>query len=422
MKIGKARVPENKEYWLDEGYSTEEAEIMAQRHKGSRAKQNVAYWLNRGYNLELAEKLAEEQKMLKKGTRRAKLIQEKFGGNEESYKTWARENCSLTKENMLKRMTQEEYETLKHKSGMMLIGKRPTDDQYWLDRGFTLEEAKQKRTEHAKTSTPRCVEYWINKGYSEEKAKIEVSKYQDNCSLESFKSRYGEELGEQRYERFVQTQKETSVLSALYWMKQGLTEEEAISKVSEIQTDISKQSPVYVEYWIKRGYDLEEAEELRVRNIQLKFANCLEYWLDKGYTEEESIENVKRVQSERGIRAQLKIGTRTSSLEVIFDKATSRYDKIWCSSVKRDDCNRYFFVDFEFEKCIVEIYGDYWHANPNVYSDDLVVNGLTATQIREWDAKRKEMIERITGKPVFVIWESEFPILEEKINEISAYF
>ena len=62
------------------------------------------------------------------------------------------------------------------------------------------------------------------------------------------------------------------------------------------------------------------------------------------------------------------------------------------------------------KKLIIEIYGDYWHANPSKYKDDEWIEtwkgNLQAKDIREFDRVRKEQLESF-GYSVLEIWGSD---------------
>jgi len=83
-----------------------------------------------------------------------------------------------------------------------------------------------------------------------------------------------------------------------------------------------------------------------------------------------------------------------------------------------------YFVDElnENKKIIVEIYGDYPHANPKKYSQDFVVRlygqSFTAAEKREQDLLRKSKLEE-AGYTVIVVWESDD--VEDKKKEIHNY-
>ena len=70
-----------------------------------------------------------------------------------------------------------------------------------------------------------------------------------------------------------------------------------------------------------------------------------------------------------------------------------------------------FKADFVFGKTVIEVHGDYWHANPLTYTALSTMQQYAV----EKDAVKKEYFESI-GYTVHIIWESE--ILEDidKIN------
>lgn len=72
--------------------------------------------------------------------------------------------------------------------------------------------------------------------------------------------------------------------------------------------------------------------------------------------------------------------------------------------------NKWFFPDIVVNNCglIIEFLGDYWHANPKIYSkDDICAHHHKAKDIWERDANRKEEIENL-GYFVYEVWESDY--------------
>jgi very-short-patch-repair endonuclease len=65
------------------------------------------------------------------------------------------------------------------------------------------------------------------------------------------------------------------------------------------------------------------------------------------------------------------------------------------------------FIDYK-SKRIVELFGDYWHCNPNKYAASYVHphRKLTANEMWEYDANRIQRLESY-GYRVYVIWESD---------------
>lgn len=78
----------------------------------------------------------------------------------------------------------------------------------------------------------------------------------------------------------------------------------------------------------------------------------------------------------------------------------------WISSKNRDLRCSY---DFTYKHKIIEFNGDFWHAHPNLFEADEIIPvlGITATEKRELDEKKKKLAEYY-GYEVLVVWESEY--------------
>lgn len=79
------------------------------------------------------------------------------------------------------------------------------------------------------------------------------------------------------------------------------------------------------------------------------------------------------------------------------------------------------YVDFYIanKNIIIECYGDYWHCNPLVYSEDYYHKNLHMTAKEKWnkDKERAEFLEK-KGMVVIVFWERD---IIKSSNEIEAY-
>ena len=129
-------------------------------------------------------------------------------------------------------------------------------------------------------------------------------------------------------------------------------------------------------------------------------------------------------------KSQEKIGHKTSKLEkeifeflneTNFDFVSSfNSNKQWCiNDLKKS--GRIFFVDFFFKDIdlCVEVFGDYWHVNTELYSDDFYHKHKqkTAKEIRESDYERLSSI-RNKGFDIVVIWEHDWNKEKEKTKSI----
>ena len=79
----------------------------------------------------------------------------------------------------------------------------------------------------------------------------------------------------------------------------------------------------------------------------------------------------------------------------------------------------YYNVDFLNDKTkhIIEIHGDYWHCNPDIYSDDFMhpFFKMTAKERRKLDEQRKSYLESL-GYSVTVVWESDLNTFIETLE------
>lgn len=110
----------------------------------------------------------------------------------------------------------------------------PSMIEYWIKKGFSLEESKLKVFEHQSKMAkkrkysddryPNQIKYWILKGFTEDDAKIKVSEYQNRFSLRICKEKYGEKKGEEifckRQEKWLKSYKKSNfsnISQELFW-------------------------------------------------------------------------------------------------------------------------------------------------------------------------------------------------------------
>lgn len=421
----KKLMPENYLYWMEKGLTESEAKEEANRRKGGRYPGNKNYYLLSKPNIteSEAEELARKWKDEKCSLKKENMIKNKFKGNEEEYLKWKMENCSLSKKNLLKSMTKQEYIYHKRSLGLKLNGKRPTDMQYWVNKGFTEEQAKIKIRENNIKISKRRPEYWMGKGLTLDEAINEVSKYQSRNNLKSFIERYGDTDGLVRYNNWKYGQAINSKRSILYWISNGYNEEEAIEQVSIIQSEYSKLQPKLPKYWIDMGYSKDDAILKSKEFSRLLCKWCIEYWLDMGLTDSEAKTKVSEIQKEnslKGVQSYKHKGrTISSNLENNVQKffINKGFDFIADYIVNDAENKKVYFPDLVFDDFILEVYGDYWHGNLNIYSEDnKIIGDMTVKQKHESDKNRIRRIETITKKPVFIWWEKD--ILEQGLDNI----
>ena len=152
-----------------------------------------------------------------------------------------------------------------------------------------------------------------------------------------------------------------------FWIKRGLTEEESVKKVFEIQSKNSKKftgkrtgkskdvlrkkgyteeeirkvclSMSNIEYWINRGFTKEESK-INVFNHQSNAAKNVdyekrllpsnkEYWINRGFTEKESLDKVRNSQTTFSKDICIKKWGYEKGIELFNDRT-----KKWLNSLK----------------------------------------------------------------------------------------
>lgn len=210
--------------------------------------------------------------------------------------------------------------------------------------------------------------------------------------------------------------------SVSYWMDRGLTEEEAKTKVANLQKmnalksqkrDHRKYSNRCIEYWIDKGMSEIEAEQ-KVSELQAKWSALSPKF--SGHLH--SIESRKAISKTMKKYAK-KVGT--AAMVARFGSAncgTSDAEK-QCIDELEETLGIAFFrnkpilggkyrPDARFGNIIIEYYGDYWHGNPSVFDGTRTLpTGITLNDKRKKDELRIQEIKG-AGYDVYIIWESDW--------------
>lgn len=203
-------------------------------------------------------------------------------------------------------------------------------------------------------SFPSEIKHWIKKGFVEEEAKEKVAEFQKNQSLK----------GNNETTRLMRSQKSTGIKNPM-------------SIVS-----IAK----------REGVDVEHAREM---------TPCFGRRGDKHpmFGKKHTDEALRKIGESINHSGRSKIEHEMSNLLIgLYGGEKNIGVNGWC-------CD---YVNHE-KRLIVEFFGDFWHHNPEKYSEDYV-NGFTkrtSTQVWDRDARKiKELREH--GYEVIVVWESDW--------------
>ena len=331
------------EYWIERGWNEVDALVeLDKRNKELKQRNRLCeeYWINKGHTKK--EAINEISKQQQKSSK-----------------------CVKTYHGKSKKMLKEKGYSDEDIKRICLI---PTNSEFWVNRGYSENEAKFKiselQTENANkfaklrkdnpnnysATTHTQLGYWLNKGYSKKESKIKLSERQKTFSKEICIKKYGEEEGKKRF-----TERQNK------WSK-------SLTNGGNLKIGYSKISQDLFNVLLET-YDIDNRN-----NIYFATHNK-EYKLDK-------------CESEGGI---------------------------WL----------YDFTDTNNKK-IIEFHGDMFHGNPKKYKATDYPHPFrkTITAQDMWNKdKRKLNVAIEEGFDVLVIWDSEYRWgnKQEIINKCIAF-
>jgi len=298
------------------------------------------------------------------------------------------------------------------------FSKTTTDINYYLSRGWEENEAKdllknrqrinlntEQKQKRAKTFSlnykngkhknfyrPSQKEYWINKGFTYEEAKLKIQNLYSSSSKKfhnEIKINGGEFL---------------TVRQLKYWINKGLSTEDAQEQLQKIQDKRS------LKYFIEK-YGVKEGTE--------KFNKTIKKWLDtlNNKSDEEKqkilIKKLKRTKKYSSISIKLfdSIIEFFKNKNIIFKKIHYKENEFFLYDY---DEKKIYFYDFTIKdlNLIIEFNGNTFHPNKQKLSKsewDCWINPITKKTADEhylYDEKKRLLAEN-RGFEYLIIWEDE---------------
>lgn len=284
---------------------------------------------------------------------------------------------------------------------------------YWMYKdNLTEVEAKNKVSELQKIKSPRCVEYWISKGFNLEESKVKVSNYQDNVSLkvdedvEKYKKRcenrknnkekyillYGEEIGFKKWEDKKKRSKITiENLIRIYGEEIGM---------SKWEQYINRQKTSQSEEKLMQKHGYEKAINI-INNRKNLSKLCVEKFQTTG--------DFKYLNNNYSKSSQKLFWSIYNNLpdhlkeKCYFKELNHEYVLISDSGT----CYLFDFVISGINLCI-EFNGDFWHANPNKYKPDDFIFEKRASDIWKNDETKIQTLKSKRNIDTIIVWESDW--------------
>ncbi len=277
---------------------------------------------------------------------------------------------------------------------------------FWLDKGYTEDEAIDKVSKAQRKKSKRCKEYWINHNFTEKEAIKKVSEHQSKIS----KNYHNNNTEKER--------KENSHFSTEYWKKRGFSEDESIENVSKVQRKISN------------NYIKNTPIEIRKEHNHLS----IEYWkkhYPNDYIEKYS-EHRNKIIAPSAFRSKISDDFFINLMEKLDLKIGDSYylDKEFGIYNEELGYLRYDWINLNLMLCI-EFYGDYWHANPDIYKSGEIISypkGVKKISNDIWKLNDKKIeIIKEKGFDIIIIWEKNYKqnkniVINETLNKIEEIY
>lgn len=189
---------------------------------------------------------------------------------------------------------------------------------------------------------------------------------------ENLVKKYGEDIGIQKWNEYLQKQHYTKTLDYLiekYGKEKGLEEYKRICGEKLLT---------------KENFIRKYGEDVGL----LKWKSYLD-GISRGYSKV-ALNFIKQIVKANKENHKLFYGENEKKFDIFKDRFT------------------YVLVDLYNETThkVIEFYGDFWHANPFIYKEnDVVRNGLTAKEIWKHDKERINLLKEKFNLNVRIVWE-----------------
>lgn len=352
--------------------------------------------------------------------------------------------------------------------------------EYWINNGFSERKAEIQVTNFKlaqRKNKKICKEYWISRGFSEMDAKAQISLFQSSQSKKrknkftpsqkEFWIRTG--LSEKEaLKKVIENKSKNNSFQREFWIKRGLSKEEARDKISEIQKKNSskiknRKNGRTLKEMMSHGYSKQDAlkkiKELQSTNSlnkyifkfgeikgeqewklrQINWQKTLNNNFSKSqrkkwssFTYDDYIKKYGKNRADKWLKNKFIKNNKTySNIQIkLFEKIDEQINKNFYFGeneyvIKRNKWT--YIVDFydAETKKIIEFYGDFWHANPNLYGENDVCNPWTKERANEIWERDKIRIQNLLNhnevNDILIIWEYDFKqntkqIINECIN------
>lgn len=301
--------------------------------------------------------------------------------------------------------------------------------QYWLNKGFSEEEALL----HSKENRKIFSEYWLKRGYSEEESKKLSRGFRKNSKEYWIRIGLTEQQAQEKQRQFNRCNKE-------YWKQRGYSDKESIELSKQCKTIKNRGT---IKYWLLKGFSREDA----IKNANLynrsKNKRYIEYWMRKGYTKNQAIilskeqkPSCKEYWLKRGYSESISknkakycrcpcnsIKVRSSKIETKCFDELSEYLKIKISRQHWTNINGMVFCqDGRYKNIVFEFNGTNFHLDDRFHDENSKSPyGKDYKTVKEHDKLKLDSYKN-KGYNTIIIWEHDYKknkkLLFENIKQL----
>ena len=309
-------------------------------------------------------------------------------------------------------LSHEEHLKLKEQLQIQKKQNNPFNLEYYIKNYHELSKEEQEKLWH-KYTKENCYqneEYYIKRGATKEEAKELKRKKLEIVTPKIVAKISGQNNGMSSTNRTEQQRKESSPFSKEFYIKRGLSENDRKNFNENVAKNRSYNTQL--EYYINKGMSEEEAHKaLYNRQATFSLYKCIQKYGDKKgleiFNERQKIWNKKLQKSfKSGKYVQSPIANKLfKEIKIKLNINNSIEEKY----IFNDKLHKGYLFDFCLNNKLIEFNGDYWHANPIFYGPKSFIKAKNkkAEEIWEYD-KIKIQTANDQGYKVLIIWEYDY--------------
>lgn len=314
----------------------------------------------------------------------------------------------------------EECEKIRQEKLISRKINNPNHIEYWVKNNpeLSLEECEKLHVKYKRENNYQCIEYWVknNPGLSlEECEKLRKERIQNGINKRPDNSGANNPNSIQKTSKKVR--KQNSPYSLEFYKKKfpDLTIEEYenlrkdfISKRKYIKENHSNT----IEYYLSRGFDIKEAKlKLSERQKTFTLEKCI-----KKYGETEGLKIFNERNEKWASKMAKNFNNGNTFAQSIFAKQILNDLKIVFPELECEYVISKYSFDGRYKNKLIEINGDYFHCNPQLYERDFYNKVCKKFAWQIWGKdKRKIDIAIQKGYSVLTIWEKDYNANKELV-------